>query len=278
MATIEKLFNFEERQQAQDILGQRGDLGFGALMPKGYGAIGAGVNKIGRNLFGSNDPILKERAAVEGALFETQNELTPEQMADPNVLYPTMMAKLKNLNVNPKMVLGLQQIMQDQMTAKTTAEGNQAYKQLTVSNALQNQKRMTLEGIEKLRVKREGVINKEFEILKKGDSLLRQVISNESKGLLNNLETDEQKRLVSLVENRAKEIYLNNLEVKSISEAMTNAANEIMPNIKEIDEAGPVWLNSNKFEYNVPKESTSNIDEDKLNDLLTGKYKPKDPS
>ena len=104
-------------------------------MPTGYGAIGAGVNKLGRNIFGNNDPVLKERAAIEGALLETQNELTPEQMADPSVLYPTMMAKLKNLNVNPKMVLGLQQIMQDQIATKTTAEGNQAYKQLTVNAA-----------------------------------------------------------------------------------------------------------------------------------------------
>jgi hypothetical protein len=132
MATIEKLFNFEERQQAQDILGQKEDLGFGALMPKGYGAIGAGVNMLGRNIFGNNDPVLKERAAIEGALLETQNELTPEQMADPSVLYPTMMAKLKNLNVNPKMVLGLQQIMQDQLATKSTAEYNNLYKMSTV--------------------------------------------------------------------------------------------------------------------------------------------------
>ena len=274
MATIEKLFNFEERQQAQDILGQRGDLGFGALMPKGYGAIGAGVNKIGRNLFGSNDPILKERAAVEGALFETQNELTPEQMADPNVLYPTMMAKLKNLNVNPKMVLGLQQIMQDQIATKTTAEGNQAYKQLTVNAALSDQQRKKTENEEKARTKRETIINREFEILKKGDSLLRQVISNESKGLINNLESSEEKRLVSLVENRAKEIYLNDFEVKSISEAMTRAANEIMPNVKEIDEAGPVFLNKNKFEYTTPVESTTSVNTDLLNEKLKN-YQPK---
>ena len=274
MATIEKLFNFEERQQAQDILGQKEDASFGSLMPKGYGAIGAGVNKLGRNIFGNNDPVLKERAAIEGALLETQNELTPEQMADPSVLYPTMMAKLKNLNVNPKMVLGLQQIMQDQIATKTTAEGNQAYKQLTVNAALSDQERKKTENEEKARTKRETIINREFEILKKGDSLLRQVISNESKGLINNLESSEEKRLVSLVENRAKEIYLNDFEVKSISEAMTRAANEIMPNVKEIDEAGPVFLNKNKFEYITPVESTTSVNTDLLNEKLKN-YQPK---
>ena len=276
MATIEKLFNFEERQQAQDILGQKEDLGFGALMPQGYGAIGAGVNKLGRNIFGNNDPVLKERAAIEGALLETQNELTPEQMADPSVLYPTMMAKLKNLNVNPKMVLGLQQIMQDQLATKSTAEYNNLYKMSTVRLAESDAERKKTENEEKARTKRETIINREFEILKKGDSLLRQVISNESKGLINNLESSEQKRLVSLVENRAKEIYLNDFEVKSISEAMTKAANEIMPNVKEIDEAGPVFLNKNKFEYITPVESTTSpVDLDKVNELVSGKYNPK---
>ena len=276
MATIEKLFNFEERQQAQDILGQKEDLGFGALMPKGYGAIGAGVNKLGRNIFGNNDPVLKERAAIEGALLETQNELTPEQMADPSVLYPTMMAKLKNLNVNPKMVLGLQQIMQDQLATKSTAEYNNLYKMSTVKLAESEADRKKTENEEKARTKRETIINREFEILKKGESLLRQVISNESKGLINNLESSEEKRLVSLVENRAKEIYLNDFEVKSISEAMTKAANEIMPNIKEIDEFGPVFFNKNKFEYITPVESTTSpVDLDKVNELVSGKYNPK---
>jgi hypothetical protein len=274
MATIEKLFNFEERQQAQDILGQKEDLGFGALMPTGYGAIGAGVNKLGRNIFGNNDPVLKERAAIEGALLETQNELTPEQMADPSVLYPTMMAKLKNLNVNPKMVLGLQQIMQDQLATKSTAEYNNLYKMSTVRLAENEADRKKTENEEKARTKRETIINREFEILKKGDSLLRQVISNESKGLINNLESSEQKRLVSLVENRAKEIYLNDFEVKSISEAMTKAANEIMPNVKEIDEFGPVFLNKNKFEYITPVESATSVNTDLLNEKLKN-YQPK---
>jgi hypothetical protein len=274
MATIEKLFNFEERQQAQDILGQKEDLGFGALMPKGYGAIGAGVNMLGRNIFGNNDPVLKERAAIEGALLETQNELTPEQMADPSVLYPTMMAKLKNLNVNPKMVLGLQQIMQDQLATKSTAEYNNLYKMSTVRLAENEADRKKTENEEKARTKRETIINREFEILKKGDSLLRQVISNESKGLINNLESSEQKRLVSLVENRAKEIYLNDFEVKSISEAMTKAANEIMPNVKEIDEFGPVFLNKNKFEYITPVESATSVNTDLLNEKLKN-YQPK---
>ena len=272
--TIEKLFNFEERQQAQDILGQKEDLGFGALMPKGYGAIGAGVNMLGRNIFGNNDPVLKERAAIEGALLETQNELTPEQMADPSVLYPTRMAKLKNLNVNPKMVLGLQQIMQDQLATKSTAEYNNLYKMSTVRLAEEEADRKKTENEEKARTKRETIINREFEILKKGDSLLRQVISNESKGLINNLESSEQKRLVSLVENRAKEIYLNDFEVKSISEAMTKAANEIMPNVKEIDEFGPVFLNKNKFEYITPVESATSVNTDLLNEKLKN-YQPK---
>ena len=144
----------------------------------------------------------------------------------------------------------------------------------TVKLAEDEADRKKTENEEKARTKRETIINREFEILKKGDSLLRQVISNESKGLINNLESSEQKRLVSLVENRAKEIYLNDFEVKSISEAMTKAANEIMPNVKEIDEFGPVFLNKNKFEYITPVESATSVNTDLLNEKLKN-YQPK---
>jgi len=267
MATIEKLFNFEERQQAQDILGQREDLGFGALMPKGYGAIGAGVNKIGRNLFGSNDPILKERAAVEGALFETQNELTPEQMADPNVLYPTMMAKLKNLNVNPKMVLGLQQIMQNQMTDKTTAEGNQAYKQLTIDNAKNNAKTKSEENIRKLVEKKNTTLLKSFKTpLDEGHRIVTDYISQ----AFPKLDGKPQKELFNKIQNDAGELYING-DI-SLTQAISTAA-------KDLKQKYDFENNYTSADILTPKEvlpSNTSVNNDLLNDKLKN-YLPKDP-
>lgn len=265
MATIEKLFNFEERQQAQDILGQKEDASFGSLMPTGYGAIGAGVNKLGRNIFGNNDPVLKERAAIEGALLETQNELTPEQMADPSVLYPTMMAKLKNLNVNPKMVLGLQQIMQDQIATKTTAEGNQAYKQLTVNAARDAAEAKKLENERKLVEKKNTTLIKSFKTpIDEGHRLVTDYISQ----AFPDLDGKPQRELFNKIQNDAGELYINN-DI-SLSQAIATAG----ANLKDKYDFENKWFKSDKLTPKDVVSTDTSINTDLLNEKLKN-YQPK---
>ena len=268
MATIEKLFNFEERQQAQDILGQKEDASFGSLMPKGYGAIGAGVNKLGRNIFGNNDPVLKERAAIEGALLETQNELTPEQMADPSVLYPTMMAKLKNLNVNPKMVLGLQQIMQDQIATKTTAEGNQAYKQLTVNAARDAAETKKLANERGLVEKKNTTLIKSFKTpLDEGHRLVTDYISQ----AFPDLDGKPQRELFNKIQNDAGELYINN-DI-SLSQAIATAG----ANLKDKYNFENKWFESDKLTPKDVVSTDTSINTDLLNEKLKN-YLSKNPT
>ena len=76
--TIETLFGIDPSvlKLKQDQMGATADANFGALMPKGYGAIGSAFSKLGRNtigqggMFGSNDPALAKASKIESILVE----------------------------------------------------------------------------------------------------------------------------------------------------------------------------------------------------------------
>ena len=76
--TIETLFGIDPSalKLQQDQMYANEDANFGALMPKGYGAIGSAFSKLGRNtigqrgMFGSNDPALAKASKIESILVE----------------------------------------------------------------------------------------------------------------------------------------------------------------------------------------------------------------
>ena len=103
MATVEGLFNFDEKLLARDIAGQREDYMFGNNMPKGYGAVGMGFNKMLRGLFNNDDPILKEKALAEEALQMTQQELGGD-MSDPSKMYGVLIKNLNELGASPQSI------------------------------------------------------------------------------------------------------------------------------------------------------------------------------
>jgi hypothetical protein len=103
MATVEGLFNFDEKLLARDVAGQRQDYMFANSMPKGYGAVGMGWNQMLRGLFNNNDPILKEKALAEEALQMTQQQLGGD-MTDPAKMYGQLMKNLTELGASPESI------------------------------------------------------------------------------------------------------------------------------------------------------------------------------
>ena len=111
--TIETLFGLDpavlQLKQAQ--IGASQDASFGALMPKGYGALGAAVSKLGRNtigkqgMFGSNDPALNKSSKIEAILakenqtpgtpLETYKRILTEMQKDPSLGRETMLLNEK---------------------------------------------------------------------------------------------------------------------------------------------------------------------------------------
>ena len=123
MATIEKLFNFDDQLLGRQLAGQKDDFQMGQLAPGPWGLMAAGVNRIGRGLFNNNDDLLKEKAAAETALSTVQEQLG-EDISDPDKLYPALIKELSAAGANPKSILQVQEVYANQKAAsnKSTIE------------------------------------------------------------------------------------------------------------------------------------------------------------
>ena len=123
MATIEKLFNFDDQLLGRRLAGQKDDFQMGQLAPGPWGLMAAGVNRIGRGLFNNNDDLLKEKAAAETALSTVQEQLG-EDISDPDKLYPALIKELSAAGANPKSILQVQEVYANQKAAsnKSTIE------------------------------------------------------------------------------------------------------------------------------------------------------------
>lgn len=166
MATVEGLFNFDEKILARDIAGQREDYMFGNNMPKGYGAVGMGWNKMLRGLFNNNDPILKEKALAEEALQLTQQQLGGD-MSDPSKMYGVLIENLTQLGASPQ---SISQVADKKAIIDSTATENSIANSLKLMAIDDKRKAGEQEDREKLRTQVEravGQISKEIS----GDSL-----------------------------------------------------------------------------------------------------------
>ena len=121
MATIEKLFNFDDQLLGRQLAGQKDDFQMGQLAPGPWGLMAAGVNRIGRGLFNNNDDLLKEKAAAETALSTVQEQLG-EDISDPDKLYPALIKELSAAGANPKSILQVQEVYANQKAASNKSQ------------------------------------------------------------------------------------------------------------------------------------------------------------
>ena len=120
MATVEGLFNFDEKLLARQVAGQKEDYMFGTNMPRGYGAVGMGFNKLLRGVFNNDNPVLKEKAIAEEALQMTQQQLGGD-MTDPAKMYSVLMKNLTDLNASPDSITAVAQRQTEAATAQATS-------------------------------------------------------------------------------------------------------------------------------------------------------------
>ena len=121
MATVEKLFNFDDQLLGRRLAGQKDDFQMGQLAPGPWGLMAAGVNRIGRGLFNNNDDLLKEKAAAETALSTVQEQLG-EDISDPDKLYPALIKELSAAGANPKSILQVQEVYANQKAASNKSQ------------------------------------------------------------------------------------------------------------------------------------------------------------
>tara|TARA_R110002050_G_scaffold284744_2_gene434082 strand:- start:1215 stop:2189 length:975 start_codon:yes stop_codon:yes gene_type:complete len=184
MATVEGLFNFDEKLLARQVAGQREDAMFGNSMPKGYGAIGSGWNQMLRGIFNNDNPILKEKAIAEEALQMTQQQLGGD-MTDPAKMYSILMKNLTDLGASPDSITKVSQRQTEaaaSQAASSLATSQQEFNNLMKLSDLDSKNMMNQNTIEKTATKGIEVIEKQLENKLKVEP---DYFKNMAKGLLN---------------------------------------------------------------------------------------------
>ena len=169
MATIEKLFNFDDQLLGRRLAGQKDDFQMGQLAPGPWGLMAAGVNRIGRGLFNNNDDLLKDKAAAETALSTVQEQLG-EDISDPDKLYPALIKELSAAGANPKSILQVQEVYANQKAASNKSQ----IETLKLQNELYKTERDYTTGI-----KNKG----DTYIQKNQDALRKQMNEDENYGV-----------------------------------------------------------------------------------------------
>ena len=114
MATIEGLFNFEDKLLARQVVKNRENAAIGQAT--GWGPMMMGVNKIGQAIFNSDDDLLKEKVAAEQSLATVQEQLG-DDISDPDKLYPALIKELAANGANPQSILQVQEVYSNQKAA-----------------------------------------------------------------------------------------------------------------------------------------------------------------
>ena len=269
--TLDKLFNFDEQTLARQVMNEKRYAQQAASDASGWGGTVAGFSRLTDNvigpggMLGAKDPILEEKALVETAFANAQNNLTPEELADPTILYTKMLGELQNVGASSKYTMGLSKMIEEQKNELLTAEGNAAYKQLTVQNA-KAQATQTQDLKERtLSAKKEAEFNKYFnKVGLSGDRELTQYIESDFPGI----NGDAKTRLFNQLKTEASEEYRNgNMTAQEAIAKVSSTAKE------RFDFKDAPWYTlgttSDTITPKVPESPTSSsMSKDKLDELL----------
>lgn len=265
---IEKLFNFDEQSLTRDLAGQKADAQFGALMPKGYGAVGAGFNSIVRGLFGSQDPALQEQTKVNQA-FKNVNDRVGDT-SDPIKLYEELLKELSSVGASPRSIAGIAQILQENKTAQSSIDSTNLIKEMTIASQIQDRETKNEINLNKLATKKLDLLSKaikdptsqEFQLL--AEQITSMGIDEDSK------EAIKQARNQVFI--KAEELLKGDKDYtvsKAISEAGTLVKNsyDVNPDSWLFGDDSSISVKQN-VSNNTPKKEYSKEDNEIINNYL----------
>ena len=123
MATVEGLFNFDEKLLARQVVKNRDSAAIGSTAPSGWGPMMMGMNKIGNAIFNSDDKILREQTIAQTSLKETMDMLG-DDANDSTKLYDALGQRLVENGASAETIMKLKSVAseQAQAEAKTAAD------------------------------------------------------------------------------------------------------------------------------------------------------------
>ena len=146
MATVEGLFNFDEKLLARQVVKNRDSAAIGATAPAGWGPMMMGMNKIGNAIFNSDDKILREQTIAQTSLKETMNMLGDDAQ-DSTKLYDALGQRLVENGASAETLMKLKSVASNQAQQEAKTEADIAYKEqaqtlqeLALTTGLENKK------------------------------------------------------------------------------------------------------------------------------------------
>ena len=130
MATIEGLFNFDEKLLARQVAKDNYTAAIGRSAPAGWGPAMMGVNKIGNAIFNNDDKILKEQTIAQTSLKQVMEELG-EDAKDNAVLYDALGKRLIENGASAETLMKLKSVASSQANDKANVDTANAIKQST---------------------------------------------------------------------------------------------------------------------------------------------------
>ena len=130
MATVEGLFNFDEKLLARQVARDNYAANIGRSAPSGWGPMMMGVNKIGNAIFNTDDAILKEQTIAQTSLKQVMEELG-EDANDNQVLYDALGKKLVENGASAETLMKLKSVASAQANEQANIETNNALKKAT---------------------------------------------------------------------------------------------------------------------------------------------------
>ena len=161
MATIEGLFNFDEKLLAREVAKDNYSAAIGRSAPAGWGPMMMGIDQIGNAIFNSDDKILKEQTIAQTSLKETMDMLG-EDARDNAKLYATLGERLVENGASAQTLMKLKEVASKQANEQANVETANILKKsahdLNVREYNSKQDKITQDRIDK----RTGELNSEL--------------------------------------------------------------------------------------------------------------------
>ena len=130
MATIEGLFNFDEKLLARQVAKDNYSAAIGRSAPAGWGPMMMGIDQIGNAIFNSDDKILKEQTIAQTSLKQVMGELG-EDAIDNAKLYAALGQRLVENGASAQTVMKLKDVASKQANDQANVDTANAIKQST---------------------------------------------------------------------------------------------------------------------------------------------------
>ena len=129
MATVEGLFNFDEKLLAREVARNNYAANIGRSAPAGWGPMMMGV-KIGNAIFNSDDKILKEQTIAQTSLKQVMEELG-DDAKDNAKLYDALGRRLTENGASAETIMKLKSVASSQANEQANVDTANAIKQST---------------------------------------------------------------------------------------------------------------------------------------------------